>query len=303
MKKNISLAFLMLCFTTGSYATISCSKDSINQYRDTLELTNLKTCVARDNPYAKAVASYFYAIGIPDSPIEKNMVLSFKLARDSVVKGENYSLLNLAMHYQTGNAVKQGLDKAAYYFKECVTKCIPDTADDPDLKSDCEINLARLSRPTAKPFDLEIRAATIKDAMARFPQLKPITGNSISITNGSIFTLEPKYIQMTDLKDDVLFLFGKDGILDCIAFKLQKNKFADLRHTLKEKYKFIYDHNPRVGDKKMVSLTGNSRIILHSKHLSFETILEYQSMRHAVEEDDMRASKEITARYRQKQNL
>lgn len=132
--------------------------------------------------------------------------------------------LGMADMYLYGNGAKQSYEKAFFWYQKAV-----------DQGSEIAM---RYILPNPTPFDLEITKATVEDFKKHFPNYKKtsISYEFNPYKNGQTFFVNAKYTGMDQVKDDVVFVFNDNQILEGVLIFFPQNEYDKIKDLLAEKY-------------------------------------------------------------------
>ncbi len=147
--------------------------------------------------------------------------LKIAAARDDV-----YAYRTIGNYYANGFLGEVDDKEAKYWFQEAVNRGDSVAAD--------------FLNSNPSPLDLELTIATVSDFKKKFKKYKKLD-NPNFINGGETYIVKQEYIALDGLKDDVVFVFDKNSILDSVLIVFDKSKCYDVQSHLKSKYRPIVE--------------------------------------------------------------
>ncbi|MCC8371720.1 MAG: hypothetical protein LN568_03060 [Rickettsia endosymbiont of Pseudomimeciton antennatum] len=129
-------------------------------------------------------------------------------------------------------------------------------------------NLNVNANPT--PLGFELNKAAISD----IEQVYHIIKKEKNYWEGYNYYVNIKDVKLEGLTR-LLIICNDDNITQAVILTINKDKFTEFYQLLSEKYKLVYNHNPRLGDKEIRFTDSDCTIILDVPHLSFSMDIIY----------------------------
>ncbi len=115
------------------------------------------------------------------------------------------------------------------------------------------------------PLGLEITKATFSDFKKKFKKYNKIEQPNF-INGGSTYLVSPQYVPLDNVKDDVIFVFDKNSILESVLIVFDKSKYSELQAHL------VNNYIPIIEGAKSMFKKGLTEINLHKTSFFYSVL-------------------------------
>ncbi|WP_341756721.1 MULTISPECIES: hypothetical protein [unclassified Candidatus Tisiphia] len=129
-------------------------------------------------------------------------------------------------------------------------------------------NLNVNANPT--PLGFELNKATISDV----EKVYHITKKEKNHWEGYNYYVNVRDVKLEGLME-LLIICNDGNIIQAVILTINKDNFTEFYQLLSEKYKLVYNQNPRIGNKEIRFADSDCTIMLDAPHLSFSMSIIY----------------------------